>query len=168
MATVEQGQGWTVLQYSGQPSHDTVGALGARRACSQQAGAGRIGRWACWRWALGVLALGVLVLGVGRAGAGRAGRQRGALGVDGWAGRVHAGSGTARALQITGARGAGAERAAGGAQELGARGARGRRAAWALGVRAGNGCALGALRLVFNPVFRLGIFPESLNEHCSW
>ena len=33
--------------------------------------------------------------------------------------------------------------------------------------RAGQGCAIGALRLVFNPVFRLGIFPESLNEHCS-
>ena len=40
-------------------------------------------------------------------------------------------------------------------------------AAWALGARAGQGCALGALRLVFNPVFRLDIFPESLNEHCS-
>ena len=26
IATVEQGQGWTVLQYSGQPSHDTAGA----------------------------------------------------------------------------------------------------------------------------------------------
>ena len=25
IAIVEQGQGWTVLQYSGQPSHDTAG-----------------------------------------------------------------------------------------------------------------------------------------------
>ena len=41
------------------------------------------------------------------------------------------------------------------------------RAAWALGARAGQGCALSALRLVFNLVFRLGIFPESLNEHYS-
>ena len=43
----------------------------------------------------------------------------------------------------------------------------GRRTAWALSARAGQDCALGALRLVFNPVFRLGIFPESLNEHYS-
>ena len=55
-----------------------------------------------------------------------------------------------------------------GAQARGARGVQVRgRQAWALGARAGQGCALGALRLVFNPVFRLGIFPESLNEHCS-
>ena len=44
-------------------------------------------------------------------------------------------------------------------------------AAWALSAwpgRAGwQDSALGALDLIFNPVFRLGIFPESLNEHCS-
>ena len=63
-------------------------------------------------------------------------------------------------------------RAAGGAQARGRRGTgagRARPGRWArgLGVRAGQGCALGVLRLVFNPVFRLCIFPESLNEHCS-
>ena len=41
------------------------------------------------------------------------------------------------------------------------------RQARGLGARAGQGCALGALRLVFNPIFQLDIFPESLNEHCS-
>ena len=44
--------------------------------------------------------------------------------------------------------------------QLGGRRAHGRaRQASGLGARAGQGCALGALRLVFNPVFRLGIFP---------
>ena len=41
IATVEQGQGWTVLQYSGQPSHDTAGAGQQARA---QGRAGRAGR----------------------------------------------------------------------------------------------------------------------------
>ena len=41
IATVEQGQGWTVLQYSGQPSHDTIGAGQQARA---QGHAGRVGR----------------------------------------------------------------------------------------------------------------------------
>ena len=40
---------------------------------------------------------------------------------------------------------------------------------WACGLasRAGQDCALGALDLIFKPVFRLGIFPELVNEHCS-
>ena len=66
------------------------------------------------------------------------------------------------------ARGRGAQRAQG--REEQARGAGGRQALGSWGTRslgAGRaGCALGALRLVFNLVFRLGIFPESLNEHC--
>ena len=41
IATVEQGQGWTVLQYSGQPSHDTAGAGQQARA---QKRVGRVGR----------------------------------------------------------------------------------------------------------------------------
>ena len=59
---------------------------------------------------------------------------------------------------MTGARGAGAGHAAG------------RR--WAHGARATCAHGLGQLGarapgLVFNLVFQLGIFPESLNEHCS-
>ena len=99
------------------------------------------GRWADW------------ALGAGRAGraAGEArtgGRPAGARGE--WqAGCRHG----ARGRQILGARGA---------RQAGAgRWARG------LGARVGQSCALGPLRLVFNSVFQLGIFPESLNEHCS-
>ena len=67
---MEQGQGWTVLQYSGQPSHDTVGAGQQARAQGRAERAGSR-------------------LGAGRAGAGRAGRARGAcvLGVQGASGR---------------------------------------------------------------------------------
>ena len=75
IATVGQRQGWTILRYSAQPSHDTArrragGALGA--------GAGRAGRWAGRRWA----------------------RRRGARGESGWARRARAGSGTAWALGV--------------------------------------------------------------------
>ena len=46
-------------------------------------------------------------------------------------------------------------------------GARPGRWARGLGARAGQDSALSALDLIFKPVFRLGIFRESLNEHCS-
>ena len=90
IATVGQRQGWIVLRYSAQPSHDTAkrragGALGA--------GAGRAGRWAGRRWA----------------------RRRGARGASGWARKACAGSGTAWARGVqAGARagvGAAGERA---------------------------------------------------------
>ena len=42
-----------------------------------------------------------------------------------------------------------------------------RHGAGGMGARAGQDCALGALDLIFKPVFLLGIFPESVNEHCS-
>ena len=69
IATVEQGQGWTVLQYSGQPSHDTAwaGRTGRRRGAglgvrgaqwalgrAERHGRARAPRWAvraCGRWA---------------------------------------------------------------------------------------------------------------------
>ena len=84
-----------------------------------------------------------------------------------------------RARRRSGRAGAGV--AAGERQVRGARGTAGRcsrrrRArgtrpgrGWArgLGARAGQDCALGALDLIFKPVFRLSIFPESVNEHCS-
>ena len=89
-------------------------------------------------------------------------------------GRSHSGAGRRWALGRAGGRGAQAlgraERAwqasGTGVQALGARGqaAGCRSGALGLGARAGQGCAL---RLVFNPIFRLCIFPESLNKHCS-
>ena len=60
---MEQGQGWTVLQYSGQPSHDTAGAGQQERAQGRAERAGSR-------------------LGAGSAGAGRAGRARGACVLD--------------------------------------------------------------------------------------
>ena len=98
IATVEQGQGWTVLQYSGQPSHDTSGArqqaraqgaLGARhgrwraaRARSRRRQARRRGRWGA-------------VQGVGRAGLEAGGARqrakRSARGARGATGSRHAG-----------------------------------------------------------------------------
>ena len=98
-------------------------------------------------------------LGAGWALAGRAGRGRSAQ-VGRWACRRGAGR--------TGGRRAGGR----------ARGRRAGRAAWALGARpgrwahglgarAGQECALGAPDLIFKPIFRLGIFLESVNEHCS-
>ena len=94
-------------------------------------------RWGVRRGALG-RALGRGRQGAGALGAGAGGRQ---------------------------ARGAG--RRAGAAGARGARGEQPGRWVHGLGTRAGQGCALGALGLVFNLVFPLGIFPESLNEHCS-
>ena len=67
IATVEQGQGWTVLQYSGQPSHDTAGA--GQQARSQ----GRVGRVGRRRGA----GLGVAGVAHGRRGARQAGRVAG-------------------------------------------------------------------------------------------
>ena len=52
-----------------------------------------------------------------------------------------------------------------------ARGARGLGVAWALGARPGRlgwpGLCTRCTRLDFQTGFRLGIFPESVNEHCS-
>ena len=94
----------------------------------------------------------------------------GSQGARGALGRAHADAGRADAWLAGGAqgRGAGSSGTQGtrGARGKGARGARGRGAQARQGTGSA-GCALGALRLVFNLVFRLGIFPESLNEHCS-
>ena len=83
-------------------------------------------------------------LGVRRAGAGRAG-----------AGRAGGARARRRGASSRGRR----QRASGSAQQ-----ARGRRATCAHRLGQLGASAPG---LVFNPVFRLGIFPESLNEHCS-
>ena len=80
IATVEQGQGWTVLQYSGQPSHDTVGV-------------GQKARWAGRAWGA---QLGVAGVAHGRQGA----RQAGTGGLQA------RGRGAQRARQARGARGA--------------------------------------------------------------
>ena len=96
-----------------------------------------------------------------------------------WGARAGAAGSWARGREAQRARGRAEQAAAGarGARQAGAgrsgsawpgRWARGLGArARGLGAQARQGCALGALRLVFNLVFRLGIFPESLNEHCS-
>ena len=126
-------------------------------------------RWAC-RWALGERACWVCracarlgVLGVGAAGA-RACRASGHV-----AGRAT--DVGARGRRVAGARlgglGAGRRRAGLARQGQAACAAlAGRARAWARLV-----CWLGqlgarALDLIFKPVFRLGIFPESPNEHC--
>ena len=110
-----------------------------------------------------------------------------------WAGRAGAGLGT-RALGRACRRWAGVQAGAGHGQTCGARSRRacrqgGRHAGrWRdnkrTGERGARGTGVGraacahrlgqlgqlgarALGLVFNLVFRLGIFPESLNEHCS-
>ena len=123
IATVEQGQGWTVLQYSGQPSHDTVGAGQQARP---QGRAGRAGR----RRSAG--------LGV-----------RGELG---WAQQVWRAAGRARgrgarrqSSLATGTRQRRAGRA--GLEQQG----RGKRAAWALGARAGLGLCTRCTRPIFDP-----------------
>ena len=91
-----------------------------------------------------------------------AGQQAGAC-VDGRAGRAHA-AGERQAHGVRGARqGAAVGAGASGARGLGVAG----RWACGLGARAGQDCALGALNFIFKPVFRLSIFPESLNEQCS-
>ena len=125
------------------------------------------GCWAGWACrALGgtgaqAWALGPAGARAGLAGANRRERARGARQALGAGSRRRRARGAAR----QGARGA----QAAGRQARTQQGVagRGRRAAWPLGARASQGCALGALRLVFNPVFRLSIFPDSLNEHCS-
>ena len=75
-----------------------------------------------------------------------------------WARRARAGSGTARALQATGARACGV----GGGRRAGhAAGARPGR--WAPGLALGSALgALGPFSLRFD-----SFFPESPNEHCS-
>ena len=128
-------QGWTVLQYSAQPSHNTVTVAATRRWARQQAraqgrvGARRRGRWA-GRWASGRAA------GAGRAWAG--GRALQAAG--------RAGTGHSGARGRLGRRQAGAWGTAGPA--AGARGARG------LGVAGGYALgALGPLSIRFDSVF---------------
>ena len=129
-------------------------------------------------------------LGAGRAGAGRAGTVQAAwarehgTGVRGLARGVRTGAGSsdgrgARDQQGTDTRGraagAGAwSRRARGKQMRGARGARrGRACSRRLGVLAGQLGQVGAQCTwlssdsVFLDPVRLGIFPESLNEHCS-
>ena len=106
IATVEQGQGWTVLQYSGQPSHDTVGVGQQARA---QGRAGRVGR----RRGAG---LGVAGVAHGRQGA-RQGRA---------AGKARGRGERGRQAQARGRRaGAGRSRRAGSARRK-----RPRRAGW--------------------------------------
>ena len=96
------------------------------------------GRAGAGRWACWRWALGVLALGAGRAGAGRAGRARGQQ---------------ARRRQAAG-------RGARGACAAGAEGARPGRLGW-------PGLCTRCTRLDFQTGFQLGIFPESVNEHCS-
>ena len=122
-----------------QYSHYTCDTALGERAC-----------WACRaRARLGVL-------GAGAAGAG-ARRASGCK--ERWRARGRASGRRAGERQARWARGA-----------RRARQARWARGAWqgaAAGARAGQDCALGALDLIFKPVFRLSIFPESINEHCS-
>ena len=135
------------------------------RKARQQARAGALGRRrACWgvrgraggSWAQ-------QALGAGRAGALQAsGRAAGARGERQARQGVAAGAG-ARGAGLAGRHALGAGRVAW-ARGLGARP---RRWALGLGAWAGQDCALGALDLIFNPIFRLGIFPDSVNEHCS-
>ena len=89
IVTVEQRQGWTVLQYSAQPSHDTArrlagstrwGALGVRGARRHGAGARRQalgrGRWgASWRAGACWQADARQASGTGKRARGRAGVQ---------------------------------------------------------------------------------------------
>ena len=148
-------QGWTVLQYSAQPSHNIVtvaatqgagmSAGARRRACR---GAGCAGR----RWALGGRALGVRACWAratgGRAGVGRRGARSAA---DARGRRQAAGAGCAgRADEQA--------RARQGATSVGAWSAGRRRAAWAPGLA-------GAVHLVHSAVFcpvRLSIFPSQI------
>ena len=121
----------------------TGSCVATRRWARQQARAG----------ALGVQALGK------QAGTRADARARGALAAGGrqQALAARACGGWALAGQAAGARGRGATAGAG-------------RTAWALGAACAHGLGqLGARApgLVSNLVFRLGIFPESPNGHCS-
>ena len=126
IATVEQGQGWTVLQYSGQPSHDTAGRAGSRLG---------VGRWACWRWVRRQGARGVR--------AGRAGRARQA-GMRGTRGRGAQVSGTAWASgALAGARACDRASRRAGVGDSDARGRAAGASRGALGCRLGGLCASG-------------------------
>ena len=163
MPTIQQGHG----RWAG------VGRAGGRWASVRARRAGRARGWPCWalgrrdgrRW------------GAGAAGAGAPGQQaRKASGrAERWRVRGRESSRHGRAGQaVAGARlggralGAGRRRAGLARQGQAACAAlAGRARAWAHLV-----CWLGqlgarALDLIFKPVFRLGIFPESPNEHCS-
>ena len=139
IATVEQGQGWTVLQYSAQPSHNIV-TVAATQARLQ----GRWGAEQAQAWAqAGVQGVGHLAQArrrgaearrtAGRAGAGVWHDARGGRQAQAGARGLH-GSACARGAQ--GRRAAGGARGAGlagrQARDLGAR-----RKAWALGARPG-------------------------------
>ena len=80
IATVEQGQGWTVLQYSGHPSHDTAGA-GQQARAGRAAGALACGTGAGKRANVGAGALGAQSLrqaGLGSARSAADARGKGA------------------------------------------------------------------------------------------
>ena len=132
-----------------QARRNGVGARGARSRSAGTALGSRLGR--AWTGA---------ERADGRAGGARARQASGSsAGARRRSGRASAG---ARGRRAAGARGT-AGRCSRRGRPRGAGPGRG----WALGVRAGQDCALGALDLIFKPVFRLSIFPESVNEHCS-
>ena len=92
------------------------------------------------------------------------GRELGAgVGARRQAGARSAGARGALAGARQGERARGWDHGAHGARPAGSTGAQPVRAGWVSWARLGF-CAPG---LVFSLVFRLGIFPESLNEHCS-
>ena len=138
-------------------------------------GAGRSRRARRGRWALGGRALGVRACWACWARA-AGGRERAWLAERSERARQAAGS-RRRARGACGrasARGRAQQAWARGALGVGARGAgrgRTRRAAWALGARPRRlgwpGLCTRCTRLDFQTGFRLGIFPESINEHCS-
>ena len=140
---------------------NTVTVAATRRA-GAGLGAQALG-WACRRW-------------VGAQGAGRALGRTAAGGARRWAGtrapkqaRADGRAGRAARQGARGAQAAGRQaraRQGAGSARQGTAGARPGSWACGLGMRASQGCAL---RLVFNPVFRLGSFPESLMNtvHCK-
>ena len=146
-----------------QAHRNGVGARGARSRSAGTALGSRLGR--AWTGAQGARVWQASGSGAGvrrrsgRAGAGaRAAGERQARGARG---REAGARGTAGSALRCPARGLGV--AGRGARGLGLAG----RWARGLGARVGQDCALGALDLIFKPVFRLSIFPESVNEHCS-
>ena len=135
------------------PSQATIQqGLGSRRE--------RGGRWARG-WARRARGAGAQAESWGMQAAGA--RRRWGVGARSEADARGSGAQGGRGSGEQGTRGKQAE----GGRRLGARALGARAAGRGLGAMAGQGCALGALRLVFNLVFQLGIFLESLNEHCS-
>ena len=134
-----------------------AGERAGRWAQAGVQGAGRRRAWlvcgrarrACWRWAWAQARARQAAEARRRWGAQARGRESGRA-----AGRAGA---------RLGARGARLGASARGARPAGTTGSQPVGAGWANWARLGF-CAPG---LVFSLVFRLGIFPESLNEHCS-